>query len=277
MSTTSHYIAPRVTTLHHESLHCTTSHYIAPRVTTLHHESLHCTTSHHIAPRVTTLHHESPHCTTSHHIAPRVTTLHHESPHCTTSHYTAPRVTTLHHESLHCTTSHYIAPRVTTLHHESLHCTTSHYIALRVTTLHHESLLCTTTTMTSSSSVYYVIFFTVCLSCFVATFELEEDLNDYPDQEKRTYTASDASLEAILNILKSHAQSLRQLESTIYEQKRSGFRTRLGDELNFGGVKRRMVWQPLGYLPASARVQHGSQGAPRQEIQDSGSSVFRYG
>nr|KAI8748230.1 neuropeptide ky [Biomphalaria glabrata] len=130
--------------------------------------------------------------------------------------------------------------------------------------------------MASSFLAYNVILFAVCLSFAVATFDIEEDVNDYPDQEKRTYATTDATLETILNVLKSHAQSLRQLESTVYEQKRSGFRSRSGDDL-LGGVKRRMVWQPLGYLPASIRVQHGSQGPQRPEMQDTGSSVFRYG
>ncbi|KAK3762545.1 hypothetical protein RRG08_006969 [Elysia crispata] len=48
----------------------------------------------------------------------------------------------------------------------------------------------------------------------------------------------------------------------------------------FNGMKRKMFWQPLGYMPASARAQNsGGKGGNggRNSAQDNGSNVFRYG
>ena len=49
----------------------------------------------------------------------------------------------------------------------------------------------------------------------------------------------------------------------------------------FSGMKRKMFWSPLGYMPASARAQNGggkNSGAGRNSAQDAnGSNVFRYG
>ncbi|GFN92945.1 hypothetical protein PoB_001945100 [Plakobranchus ocellatus] len=48
----------------------------------------------------------------------------------------------------------------------------------------------------------------------------------------------------------------------------------------FSGIKRKMFWQPLGYMPASARAHHSNNkngAANRNSAQDNGSNVFRYG
>ncbi|XP_059141358.1 uncharacterized protein LOC131929288 [Physella acuta] len=120
--------------------------------------------------------------------------------------------------------------------------------------------------------------------CRTSPFDPEEEINDFQDDLSKRSFPGDASPDPLLLALRAHAHSLRQLESAILDQKRSltsgqysSFPFRLDDDTAYRGMKRRSLWSPLGYLPASARVQGSSSGTARPENGESGASAFRYG
>lgn len=130
-----------------------------------------------------------------------------------------------------------------------------------------------------------VLFGLIALSvCRSSAFESEEEINDFQDDLPKRSFPGDASSDPLLLALRAHAHSLRQLESAILEQKRSltsgqysSFPFRFDDETGFRGMKRKSYWNPLGYLPASARVQNSNPGTVRPDNGESGASAFRYG
>ncbi|CAL1534285.1 unnamed protein product [Lymnaea stagnalis] len=136
--------------------------------------------------------------------------------------------------------------------------------------------------MTSPYFTRGFVLFAILSACACAppTFDPEDDLSDYPDQEKRpSGPPVEFTLDTILGVLRAHAHTLRQLESAVFEQKKLSALTsaRYDEDAPMIGIKRKRYWQPLGYLPASIRIQHNNQGLAKPDAQDTGSNVFRYG
>ncbi|CAL1536709.1 unnamed protein product [Lymnaea stagnalis] len=137
--------------------------------------------------------------------------------------------------------------------------------------------------MTSSHVTCAIVLVTILSACTCPslTFDLEEQLDDTRDKERRAYIPAELTQDTILDVLKAHALTLQQLESAISDQKRTSaagaFPARPGGDFPMRGMKRKMFWQPLGYLPASARAQNISPGQPKPDNQETGSNVFRYG
>ncbi|GFR72530.1 bradykinin-like neuropeptide precursor [Elysia marginata] len=106
---------------------------------------------------------------------------------------------------------------------------------------------------------------------------------------------------ALLGAFKAHARNsaradgsdadidaIPELPLDLVQQKRTTSSMEMVDPLSaaalvqespvFSGMKRKMFWQPLGYMPASARAQHSkNSGGGRNSPQENGSNVFRYG
>ncbi|RUS91707.1 hypothetical protein EGW08_000533 [Elysia chlorotica] len=99
---------------------------------------------------------------------------------------------------------------------------------------------------------------------------------------------------ALVGAFKAHARNMDgdALEDPLdfIQQKRTTSSVEVAEPLSaaeivqhpfvFNGMKRKMFWQPLGYMPASARAQNNAgktANTGRSSNQDTGSNVFRYG
>lgn len=88
----------------------------------------------------------------------------------------------------------------------------------------------------------------------------------------------------------SDSDAVPELPVDLIQQKRTTSSLEMVDPLSasamaqeppvFPDMKRKMFWQPLGYMPASARAQNSggrSASGARNSQHDNGSNVFRYG
>ncbi|BFZ06009.1 hypothetical protein BsWGS_09048 [Bradybaena similaris] len=109
-----------------------------------------------------------------------------------------------------------------------------------------------------------------------ASYNLDEDM----------YMRVSMSCSAILGALKAQAQNLLPPDYKTTE-KRTVASTDSVNELfpnadndngvEIAGIKRRIFWQPLGYMPAAARANNGLPATAGNGNQGISSSVFRYG
>ncbi|CAG5125567.1 unnamed protein product [Candidula unifasciata] len=112
----------------------------------------------------------------------------------------------------------------------------------------------------------------------------EDDPGYIQDQEspRRFYVPVEVPLDAIFSSLRAHTQSLHQSSPLLDKRAASGSEgigsilPKMDEDADLRGMKRKMFWQPLGYLPASVRAHNSPTGSSASENQAS-SSVFRYG
>lgn len=94
---------------------------------------------------------------------------------------------------------------------------------------------------------------------FLAAFDLD------PHQAQGQHLAEAPEAPLMEAMKRSRGPSPRRLRS--YLRRAAGLR----------GMKRKMFWQPLGYMPASARAHNNVPEVVSENSQDSGTNVFRYG
>lgn len=120
--------------------------------------------------------------------------------------------------------------------------------------------------------------------CRPSSLQGEDNVSYNVDEDM--YMRVSMSCSAILGALKAQAQNLLPPDYKTTE-KRTVASTDSLDELfpntdtdtgvEMAGIKRRIFWQPLGYMPAAARANNGLAATAGNENQGISSSVFRYG
>lgn len=143
--------------------------------------------------------------------------------------------------------------------------------------------------MTPAISVLFkVAIFTLVSACFCrpSLYDGDEDLLAYYSEQepsRRFYLPVEVSYDAILNALRAHSQPSRLSESAVEKRFSSNteilgsFLPKVDDDAEMRGMKRKMFWQPLGYLPASVRAHNNPSGSTTNGNQGSSANVFRYG
>uniref|UniRef100_A0A0B6Z4K1 Uncharacterized protein n=1 Tax=Arion vulgaris TaxID=1028688 RepID=A0A0B6Z4K1_9EUPU len=138
--------------------------------------------------------------------------------------------------------------------------------------------------MTSSLCVIYMLsIFTMC-NCRALLLDDEGDIDSDTEQELAThfFIPVELSFKYILRALKDNEQDLRPTDFQTFEKSPTSntevvhqvFK-KMNDENQ--ETKRKIFWQPLGYMPASARAHNSQSTTTGNGNQGSSSNVFRYG
>ncbi|CAG5130125.1 unnamed protein product [Candidula unifasciata] len=126
--------------------------------------------------------------------------------------------------------------------------------------------------------VTFLALIAVCC-CRPSSFRAEDSVNY--DTLQDSYLPNSMSLGAILEALKEHIL----LSDYKTMEKRTMINTENLDlsfpntveDAQIAGMKRRIFWQPLGYMPAAARAHNGPLDAAGRGNKSVSSNVFRYG
>lgn len=111
----------------------------------------------------------------------------------------------------------------------------------------------------------------------------DDDAGYFLDQEspRRFYVPVEVPFDTLLGALRAHTQSAHQPNAALDKRAASeilgSILPKMDDDADLRGMKRKMFWQPLGYLPASVRAHNSPTGSTGSENQASSSNVFRYG
>uniref|UniRef100_A0A0B6ZWN4 Uncharacterized protein n=1 Tax=Arion vulgaris TaxID=1028688 RepID=A0A0B6ZWN4_9EUPU len=136
--------------------------------------------------------------------------------------------------------------------------------------------------MTSSINVLFKVvlltFIPLC-SCRPPLFETDDDAAFVSEQDspKHLYLPVEIPFDSLLAALRAQSSHLFEKRSSLANEILSPYIPKTEDSVETRGLKRKMFWQPLGYLPASVRAHNSPAGSTGNDNQGSSSNVFRYG
>lgn len=127
----------------------------------------------------------------------------------------------------------------------------------------------------------FFAFFAVSI-CRPSSLRGDDSINYDPEQE--SYLPTGISCNAILDALKERPSNLLPSDYKTTEKRTAAIAEGLDGSFpdtdsddRIAGIKRRIFWQPLGYMPAAARAHNGPIDAALRANQGVSSNVFRYG
>jgi hypothetical protein len=135
--------------------------------------------------------------------------------------------------------------------------------------------------MTSSIHVLIKValltFIPLC-SCRTRFYDNDDDVTYVPESEspKHVYLPIEIPYEALFNALRQPTHNFEKRGNSGSEIL-APFMPKMDEGTELKGMKRKMFWQPLGYLPASVRAHNNPVGSSGTDTQGSSSNVFRYG